>query len=145
MIKTWTYKGIEYKSECRVRQEIFEHEHVCFGNAPLEGKVKFWARYGVTYAETEGVKHVNAIIQPEQLASEARATRDRLLAESDFYLMQDYPIMERTLAEVKEYRKKLRDITEQEGFPSDITWPEKPAELYKQPKKALYSHGGSDA
>lgn len=53
MVKTWTYNGIEYKSEWQVRQDIFNKDHVSFGEAPEEGKVEFWAQYGVTYAERE--------------------------------------------------------------------------------------------
>lgn len=53
MIKTWTYNGIEYQSEWQVRQEVFKKDRVSFGEAPEEGKVEFWAQFGVTYSERE--------------------------------------------------------------------------------------------
>ena len=53
MIKTWTYNGVAYQSEWQVRQEVFNRDHVSFGEAPDEGKVEFWAQYGVTYSERE--------------------------------------------------------------------------------------------
>ena len=53
MIKTWTYNGVAYQSEWQVRQDIFNRDHVSFGEAPDEGKVEFWAQYGVTYSERE--------------------------------------------------------------------------------------------
>lgn len=53
MIKTWTYNGIDYQSEWQVRQEVFNRDRVSFGEAPEEGKVEFWAQYGVTYSERE--------------------------------------------------------------------------------------------
>lgn len=53
MIKTWTYNGIDYQSEWQVRQEVFNKDRVSFGEAPEEGKVEFWAQYGVTYSERE--------------------------------------------------------------------------------------------
>ena len=53
MIKTWTYNGVTYQSEWQVRQEVFNKDHVSFGEAPEEGKVAFWAQYGVTYSERE--------------------------------------------------------------------------------------------
>ena len=53
MIKTWTYNGVAYQSEWQVRQEVFNKDHVSFGEAPEEGKVEFWAQYGVTYTEEE--------------------------------------------------------------------------------------------
>lgn len=53
MIKTYTYNGIDYQSEWQVRQEVFKKDRVSFGEAPEEGKVEFWAQYGVTYSERE--------------------------------------------------------------------------------------------
>ena len=53
MIKTWTYNGIDYQSEWQGRQEVFNKDRVSFGEAPEEGKVEFWAQYGVTYSERE--------------------------------------------------------------------------------------------
>lgn len=53
MIKTWTYNGIDYQSEWLVRQEVFKKDRVSFREAPEEGKVEFWAQYGVTYSERE--------------------------------------------------------------------------------------------
>lgn len=53
MIKTWTYNGVAYHSEWQVRQEVFKKDRVSFGEAPEEGKVEFWAQFGVTYSERE--------------------------------------------------------------------------------------------
>lgn len=53
MIKTWTYNGVTYHSEWQVRQEVFNKDHVSFGEAPEEGKIEFWAQFGVTYSERE--------------------------------------------------------------------------------------------
>ena len=53
MIKTWTYNGVAYQSEWQVRQEVFNRDHVSFGEAPEEGKGEFWAQFGVTYSERE--------------------------------------------------------------------------------------------
>ena len=53
---------------------------------------------------------------------EVRQGRDRLLAETDVWALSD-----RTMtAEQTAYRQALRDITDQAGFPTDITWPTKP-------------------
>lgn len=57
----------------------------------------------------------------ESLASAARAKRDAMIKETDFYMLPDYPNAPRGIAE---YRQALRDITEQPGFPHDVTWPE---------------------
>lgn len=62
----------------------------------------------------------------DELAAEIRAARDVLLTETDHLVMPDYPISEEDLSLVKAYRQALRDITEQEGFPRSVEWPEKP-------------------
>ena len=48
--------------------------------------------------------------------------RDVLLAATDTWGLADYP----ATAEQTAYRQALRDITDQSGFPTNITWPTKP-------------------
>ena len=76
----------------------------------------------------------------EDKASEIRAMRDELLAQSDKFMVFDrLGLGESTtfvsfLAKLKsiltgdiaKYRQALRDITKQEGFPYDVKFPEKP-------------------
>ena len=57
---------------------------------------------------------------------EARAQRDKLLAETDWTQVLDAPIDAATREAYRAYRQALRDIPEQEGFPAAITWPELP-------------------
>lgn len=53
---------------------------------------------------------------------EAREQRNILLTETDWWAVQD-----RTMTQAeKDYRQALRDVPEQEGFPTDIVWPTKP-------------------
>lgn len=59
----------------------------------------------------------------EEVVTQVRAERDRRLAETDWYMMPDYPADLETLEAVKNYRKALRDITLQSGFPRDVEWP----------------------
>lgn len=59
----------------------------------------------------------------EILSNAARAKRDALIKETDFYFLPDYPSVPEGLAE---YRQALRDITEQPGFPHSIDWPALP-------------------
>ena len=55
-------------------------------------------------------------------AALVRQARDEFLAETDVWALSD-----RTMtAEQTAYRQALRDITDQAGFPTDITWPPKP-------------------
>lgn len=58
----------------------------------------------------------------QEKANQVRATRDRLLAETDFYALSDNVMS----IEMAEYRKELRNISLQRGFPYDVVWPVKP-------------------
>ena len=55
-----------------------------------------------------------------------RAERDNLLRTSDWTQLLDAPIPRAKQVKWAISRKKLRDITEQPGFPQDINWPEPP-------------------
>lgn len=58
----------------------------------------------------------------EEWATKARTLRDGWLADTDWTALSD-----RTMTpEMATYRQALRDITTQEGFPYNVTWPTKP-------------------
>jgi len=61
--------------------------------------------------------------QLEQEAEEARTQRDALLSQSDWTQVPDAPVDQAAWAE---YRQALRDLPQQAGFPTEITWPVKP-------------------
>ena len=56
-------------------------------------------------------------------AVEIRTNRNELLSASDWTQVADAPVDQVVWAE---YRQALRDIPQQSGFPSDVTWPETP-------------------
>ena len=57
------------------------------------------------------------------LAEAIRQDRDYLLASCDWTQTADAPVDQ---VEWQDYRQALRDIPQQAGFPTDITWPTKP-------------------
>ena len=61
------------------------------------------------------------------ISEEARAKRDKLLADTDWTQVLDAPIDAETREAYRTYRQSLRDIPEQDGFPETITWPELPS------------------
>lgn len=126
MVKKYVYNGREFSTAYAVKQAIFEEERIAFGAEPSEGKTEFWAQYGVDYTETEDPVHTAT---EDEIAASVRERRDRLIAETDFLLMPDYPIGPDDLSAVKAYRQALRDIPQQEGFPIDVAWPESPSVL----------------
>lgn len=62
--------------------------------------------------------------QNASLASQVRAQRNTLLAQSDWTQGKDIP--DELSSVWASYRQALRDITAQEGFPSDVQFPTQP-------------------
>jgi hypothetical protein len=58
----------------------------------------------------------------EEIAAEIRTERNQKLAETDWTALSDVTISNEMIA----YRQALRDITTQDGFPNEVTWPTKP-------------------
>lgn len=108
----------------------FEIGQIFEGEYPPEAA--FWCndcgdRYIKEIEPQNGVLRFQIVAVPEptddELASQVRAERDMKIAETDYYMMPDYPADPETLEVVKNYRKALRDITLQSGFPRDVEWP----------------------
>jgi hypothetical protein len=59
----------------------------------------------------------------ESKAVEVRQQRNELLSACDWTQLPDSPADHEVWAT---YRQELRDVTSQEGFPWDVTWPEEP-------------------
>ena len=62
----------------------------------------------------------------DQAEANIRQKRDRLLKDTDWIVIKAYERNENIPAEWEVYRQALRDITGQEGFPYNVTWPTKP-------------------
>jgi hypothetical protein len=65
----------------------------------------------------------------EELAETARVERNLLLSASDWTQLLDArtAMGGETAARWDEYRQELRDVPQQEGFPTTIVWPTSPA------------------
>lgn len=72
-----------------------------------------------TKAEQEAAYDISI---EESIKSKVRAVRDTLIANTDYLALSDNTLT----AEMAAYRQALRDITSQDGFPHEITWPVKP-------------------
>ena len=55
------------------------------------------------------------------------AKRDKMLRDSDWTQLPDVDLVNKT--EWKDYRKELRDITKQVGYPLSIIWPITPENI----------------
>ena len=79
---------------------------------------------------TQAVERTEEDLEADRLpviTAQARAQRDKLLADTDWTQVLDAPIDAETREAYRVYRQALRDIPEQEGFPETITWPELPS------------------
>jgi hypothetical protein len=128
----------------------YENKHVSFPNVIDDSITELFNLRPVTLTEPPEVNHAQNLIRsaapnnkgqwfetwmieeasPEQVEErtnakqkDVRAQRNNLLIESDWTQIDDVPVNKQAWAV---YRQALRDLTEQEGFPWDLTWPEKP-------------------
>ena len=65
-------------------------------------------------------------LEKEVLSLDVRLERNKLLSNTDHLIQSDYPISDEKKQEIKAYRQALRDIPQQDGFPDNIVWPDKP-------------------
>ena len=65
-------------------------------------------------------------LEKEVLSLDVRLERNKLLSDTDHLIQSDYPISDEKKQEIKAYRQALRDIPQQDGFPENIVWPDKP-------------------
>lgn len=106
----------------------FEIGQIFEGEYPPEAAVWCNTRGDCSIQQVDGKYQIveNPPVSIGVLAENVRSERDRRLAETDWYMMPDYPADPETLELVKGYRKALRDITLQSGFPRDVEWPVMP-------------------
>jgi hypothetical protein len=110
----------------------------------VENPALFDAFYMVPFYKFDGEKvlprtaeEVGADISAEQTrvaAEEARAARDRLLAETDWTQTLDAPISTASKEAFRVYRQMLRDVPQQAGYPFEIAWPTKPGAVKADPE-----------
>lgn len=79
---------------------------------------QWFTRYVLVDMEDEARQSVDA-----QQAASTRAERNRRLSESDWTQVADAPVDQAAWAV---YRQALRDVTTQEEFPWNVTWPVEP-------------------
>ena len=97
----------------------------CVETAPPTITASQLAKWSGTEWVVEDIPVVESDPEPEPVALEvsARSERDGLLLTSDWTQVDDSPVDKSAWAT---YRKLLRDVPSQEGFPNTITWPVKP-------------------
>lgn len=99
--------------------EVFAYENE-------DERQKWGARDLVEMTPEEIEAHLNPVPSAEELASDARARRDALLAASDWVTLRAIETGEDVPGEWATYRQSLRDVPEQSKFPQTINWPAAP-------------------
>ena len=89
-------------------------------HATPEGNVPFTAEEEAARDAEEAAWAAGA---DDRTAKKVRQKRDAILKSSDWRASSDLTMSD----EWRTYRQALRDITSQEGFPNDITWPTEPS------------------
>lgn len=97
-----------------------EVERIVEGTPLLEGDT--WKQNWVTEPLSEEEKQK---ILDDKIFS-IRAQRNLKLTESDWTQSNDSPLSDESKLAWAQYRQELRDITSQEGYPHNVTWPEQP-------------------
>ena len=122
-MKAYRLKDKDYKSEWELRRAL---KNISFPHITKENEAKVCEILGVEIVELP-----DPVYEPteEELTDKVRRQRNRLIQATDFYLMPDYPSTEECKKEVMAYRQALRDITEQEGFPREVKFPDMPSVL----------------
>ena len=107
---------------------MYEIGQIFEGEYPPEAAVWCNTRGDCSIQQVDGKYQIveNPPVSLEILAENVRSERDRKIAETDYYMMPDYPSDPNNIEEMKAYRQALRDIPKQEGFPSKFTWPDVP-------------------
>ena len=101
------------------------------GPQPTATRYQIVTRQGVIQLDSKWYTNYVAVdLSPEactaldeQQASTVRITRNARLADCDWTQVEDSPVDKAAWAT---YRRSLRDITAQPGFPWDIEWPRDP-------------------
>ena len=121
------YRNPIYNANDTIDCEI---EHPQYGWIPFTADPNDCEEHGrAIYAQIKADGNIAPYVPPppptdEELAAAIRAERDALLAATDWTQLPDVP--EETRALWADYRQALRDVPQQDGFPHDINWPEKP-------------------
>ena len=147
-VKTLNNEIQEFPYNVRKLKE--DNPNTSFPAKPSESLLEEYGVYSVVRAEdptlthTQTADHASAPVLVEGVwtlpwvvrdktadeitseASSVRYERDELLTQCDWTQMPDSPLDDSTKASWATYRTELRDISEQAGFPTDITWPTAP-------------------
>lgn len=125
----WQLKKLSTGEALNEPQKLPENWGPIFGMAGVQDKLGDLSWLGDAYADNGWFVVGEAPADPV-LSSAAELEWEKaktLLAQSDWSMLPDVPMTAGDKALWIEYRRALREIRLQTGFPNDIQWPSKPA------------------
>ena len=125
----WQLKKLSTGEALNEPQKLPENWGPIFGLAGIQDQLGDLSWLGEAYADQGWFVVGEAPADPAQ-ATEADLAWERaksLLRDSDWSMLPDVPMLASEKNSWIEYRRALRDIRLQAGFPTDIQWPVKPA------------------
>jgi hypothetical protein len=128
MIKLWQLKNLSTNEALNEPQKLPENWGPIFGMAGIQDRLGDLSWLGEAYSNQGWVivGEAPADPVPSTAAELAWDRAKKVLQESDWSVLADVPMTAGDRALWIEYRRALREIRLQIGFPSDIQWPVKP-------------------
>jgi len=128
MIKLWQLKNLSTNEALNEPQRLPENWGPIFGMAGIQDRLGDLSWLGEAYSNQGWVivGEAPADPVPSTAAELAWDRAKKVLQESDWSVLADVPMTAGDRALWIEYRRALREIRLQIGFPSDIQWPVKP-------------------
>jgi len=124
----WQLKKLSTGETLNAPQRLPENWGPIFGMAGIQDQLGDLSWLGDAYADQGWVVVGTAPADFVQSSAAELAwdTAKKMLQESDWSMLSDVPMTAGNKALWSEYRRALREIRLQAGFPSDIQWPSKP-------------------
>ena len=128
-MKLWQLKKLSTNQALNEPQKLPENWGPIFGLLGIKEQLGNLEWLGAAYedmgwVEIEGTDYVDP--SESTLADKEWARAKILLLESDWSMLPDVIMTRDTKTRWEEYRKALREIKLQVGFPDSIVWPTKP-------------------
>ena len=128
MKKLWQLKNLTTNEPLNEPQPLPENWGSIFGLSGFIDKLDDLSWIGEEYANTGwfvvGEEEAPVVVDEESLSRHAEWERaKRLLQESDWTMLPDVPMSKGDKSLWIEYRRQLREIRLQAGFPFEIEWP----------------------
>ena len=129
-MKLWQLKNLKTNEYLNSPQPLPENWGPIFGLAGVKEKLNDLSWAGISdqgwFEVGDAPDPVTVVVEPLSAAASAIKTAKQYLRDSDWSMLSDVPMTVGDKQKWIDYRKVLREIDLQEGFPDTISWPAMP-------------------